>query len=215
MINSTKPTVFLVDDDKSVRDSLRLLLKSSGIPLVSFASAEEFLENLPDNPLGCLLLDVRLPGMSGLDLVNELEQKQIALPTILLTGHADIPMAVNAIRKGAIDFLEKPFKEKVLLERLRHALGLTEKWQELQAERKMVVKRLDKLTPREIQVFDMLVEGKKNKLIAEELGISRKTLDIHRAKVMYKMEARTVADLVRWSYLNNPKLLPITTPVAV
>jgi two-component system response regulator FixJ len=211
-MNHTKPTVYLVDDDKSLRDSLRVLLKSASMPLVSFASAEEFLEAVPEGAVGCLLVDVRLPGMGGLELIEQLKERNIAMPVILLTGHADVPTAVKAIRAGALDFVEKPAKDKALTERLRPALKLAEKWRETQTERDTIAKRLGKLTPRERQVMEMLVAGKKNKMIAEELGISRKTLDIHRAKVMYKMEARTVADLVRWTYMDNPKLLQTVTP---
>jgi two-component system response regulator FixJ len=211
MSSNSKPTVFLVDDDKAVRDSMRVLLKSAGIPLVSFGSAEEFLENVPENPVGCLLLDVRLPGVSGLDLLDQLEQRNIGMPVILLTEHAEVPMAVRAMRSGAYDFLEKPFKDKPLLDKLRQALGLGEKWQQTRDERSMVAKRLAKLTPREREVLEHLVAGEKNRAIAETLGISRKTLDIHRAKVMSKMEARTTADLVRWFYLDNPREVPTTS----
>jgi len=212
MSNSSKPNVYLVDDDKSIRDSMRLLLKGASMPLVSFASAEEFLEALPENAVGCLLLDMRLPGKSGLEVMHELEKKQVSLPVILLTGHADVPFAVKAIRGGAFDVIEKPYKDKLLVERLKQALSLSQKWRDIQAERKNIAGRIAKLTRRERQVMDLLVSGMKNKVIAEELGISRKTLDIHRSKVMGKMEARTVADLVRWSYMDNPKQLAVTTP---
>ena len=210
MSTTTKPVVYLVDDDKSIRDSMRLLLKSSSIPLVSYARAEEFLEALPENPMGCLLLDVRLQGMDGMELIHALEQKHISLPIILLTGHADVPMTVLAMRSGVLDVIEKPFKDKILVERLRQGLALSQKWRDIEIERKAIAERIALLTRREHQVMDMLVTGRKNKTIAEELGISRKTLDIHRSKVMGKMEARTVADLVRWSYMDNPKQLATT-----
>lgn len=209
--NNAKQTVYLVDDDKSVRESMRLLLKSAGIPLVAYASAEEFLEGVPEDALGCLLLDMRLPGMNGLALLQQLEERHIALPVVLVTGHADVPLAVKAIRAGACDFVEKPYKDKVLVEKLRQALSLGEKWQETREEKLVVAKRLAKLTPRESEVLSHLIAGKKNRTIAEDLGISRKTLDIHRSKVMSKMEARTAADLVRWCYLDNPKLLATTS----
>ena len=147
--------------------------------------------------------------MSGLELMHKLEKKNMALPVILLTGHADIPFAVKAIRGGAFDVIEKPFKDKALIDRVKAALAMSQKWRDIQAERKAIAVRIAKLTRRERQVMEMLVSGMKNKMIAEELGISRKTLDIHRSKVMGKMEARTVADLVRWSYMDNPKLLPV------
>ena len=211
MLNYLKPTVFLIDDEKAVRDSMRLLLKSTGIPLVSFDSAEEFLEQVNENTIGCLLLDLRLPGMDGLELLDKLRQRDLALPAILLTGHGDVPQAIRALRAGVVDFLEKPYKDKSLVEKLRRLLGLCEKWRNIQIERKRAAEKFDRLTPREREVLELLVAGKKNKVIAEDLGISRKTLDIHRAKVMLKTEARTVADLVRWYYMVYPSEIPIAS----
>jgi len=212
-MSTPKPTVFLVDDDKSIRDSLKLLMKSTGINLVSFGSAEEFLEGLPENAVGCVLLDVLLPNMGGMELMQELQDKKIVLPVILLTGHADVPLAIQAIRGGAFDVLEKPYKDKILVERVRQALAVSQKWREVQDERESILERLHTLTRREREVMNLLVTGMKNKMIAEELGISRKTLDIHRSKVMGKMKARTVADLVNWAYLDNPGMLRTTAPM--
>lgn len=209
-MSTSKPTVYLVDDDKAVRDSYRVLFKSANLPFVSFPSGEDLLERLEEIGLGCLLLDMRLPKSSGLELMEQLREKGMILPILVLTGHADIPTAVQAIKAGAMDYLEKPVPEKQLIERVRKALALSEQWRQIQEERKRIAGRLGKLTPREREVMELMVAGKKNKKIAEELGISRKTLDIHRAKVMSKMEASTVADLVRWSYLDNPSLLPTT-----
>ena len=179
-------------------------------PLVSFGSAEEFLEALPDNAVGCVLLDVLLlPNMGGHRvLMQELENRDIVLPVVLLTGHADVQaLAIQAIRSGVFDVVEKPYKDKLLVERLRQALTTSQKWREVQAERKGIAERLETLTRREREVMGLLVTGMKNKMIAEHLGISRKTLDIHRSKVMGKMKARTVADLVNWAYLDNPGML--------
>jgi two-component system, LuxR family, response regulator FixJ len=211
MNKTAKPTVYLVDDDKSVRDFIKGLLKSAGVPLVSHASAEDLLEALPENAVGCLLTELRLPGIGGFELMHELNSWAVSLPTIILTGHADIPLAVKAMRGGAFEVLEKPARDQPLIKRLKQALAISQKWRAIQTERKSVAARLAKLTRRERQVMAMLVSGMRNRAIAEELGISSKTLDIHRAKVMGKMEARTTADLVRWSYLDNPRLLPATT----
>jgi two-component system, LuxR family, response regulator FixJ len=212
MSTTSKPTVFLVDDDKSIRDSLRLLLKSTGIPLVSFSTAEEFLEKLPEKALGCVLLDVLLPNMGGLELMQELENRELVMPVVLLTGHADVPLAIQAIRSGAFEVVEKPYKDKLLVERLRQALAVSLKWRDIQAERAEIAEKMANLTRREKEVMKWLVTGMKNRTIAEELGISRKTLDIHRSKVMGKMKARTVADLVNWAYLDNPAMLRTTRP---
>jgi FixJ family two-component response regulator len=213
MSTTSKPTVYLVDDDKAIRDSLKLLLKSTGIPLVSFGSAEEFLEELPENPIGCVLVDVLLPNMGGMELMQEFDKRIIVLPVILLTAHADVPLAIQAIRGGAFDVIEKPYKDKILVERVRQAMAVSPKWREVQAERVVIAEKLAELTRREKEVFRLLVTGMKNKVIAEELGISRKTLDIHRSKVISKMKARTIADLVNWAFLDNPSLLRLTSPV--
>lgn len=210
MNTTNKPTAYLIDDDKAIRDSLRVLFKSAGIPLVSFPSAEEFLERIDEVSVGCLIVDVRLPKMSGSDLVREINNRGLALPTILFTDHAEVPDAVQAVKEGVLEYLAKPVADKDLTEKVRRALLLAEQWRQINDERGKIASRIGKLTPREREVMEMLVAGKKNKKIAEELGISRKTLDIHRAKVMSKMEANTIADLVRWSYLDNPKLLPTT-----
>lgn len=210
MNTTNKPTAYLIDDDKAIRDSMRVLFKSAGIPLVSFASAEEFLERIDEVSVGCLIVDVRLPKMSGSDLVREIQNRGLALPTIVFTDHAEVPDAVQAVKEGVLEYLAKPVADKDLTEKVRRALLLAEQWRQINDERSKIASRIGKLTPREREVMEMLVAGKKNKKIAEELGISRKTLDIHRAKVMSKMEANTIADLVRWSYLDNPKLLPTT-----
>ena len=189
--------VFLVDDDLASRESIDLLLKSVGLPLKSFATAQEFLDQLEPAQQGCLILDVRMPGMSGLDLQQRLKEQGIDLPIIIISGHADVPMTVRAIRNGALDLIQKPFNDQHLLDRIHE--GLEENLNRLNRKEQTseVLQRVKLLTPREREVLDMVVSGKTNKKIAEELAISRKTLDIHRSKVLQKMEAESVADLVR------------------
>jgi len=195
---TTKLSVCLVDDDAGIRNSLRLVLKDADIPITSFTGGQDFLDNFDPSGVGCILLDVRMPGMTGLELQEILKERGVAVPIILLTGHADVPLAVDAVHAGAMDVLEKPFKEDVLLESVEKAFSMYEELQKRSQDKGVIVERIERLTRREREVLDLMVAGKKNKDIAEELGISPKTLDIHRSKVMEKMEARTVADLVRW-----------------
>jgi two-component system response regulator FixJ len=198
-----KLTVCLVDDDAAVRNSFKLLMKSAGINLVSFSSAQEYLAGFEPKNVGCIILDVRMPGMSGLELHEILRQRRVNIPIILLTGHADVHLAVQAVRNGAFDVLEKPFNQDLLQERIHNAFSVFGDWQKVEVERKEIAERLNELTPRELEVLDLMVGGRTNKMIAEYLGISRKTLDIHRSKVIGKMKARTVADLVRWRMLDQ------------
>jgi len=193
-----KLTVCLVDDDAGVRNTLRLVMKEANIPLISFTGSQDFLDHFQPDDIGCILLDLRLPGMSGLDIQDALRERGQAIPIILLTGHADVPVTVQAVKGGAIDVIEKPFQEDELIERVRAAFATYEEWQKKAKEKEAILERIGRLTRREREVLDLMVAGKKNKDIAVELGISPKTLDIHRSKVMEKMEARTVADLVRW-----------------
>jgi len=191
------PTVFIVDDDDAVRDSLRLLFKSLGLPTLGFGSADDFLAAYdPDLP-GCLVLDVRMPNMSGLELQRKLSLRGAMIPVIFISGHGDIPMAVEAMQYGAFDFLQKPFRAQELLDRVQRAI-------ERDAENRAAVhaietvrERLRALTPREREVLDLVVHGRANKAIAGELGVSQRTVEIHRAHVMEKMEARSLAQLVR------------------
>ncbi len=203
MTPSAKLAVCLVDDDAELRASFKSLLKTSGILVTTFASAEEFLANYDDKGFGCVVLDVRMPGMGGLEMLDALRQRQIFIPVIMLTGHADIRLTVQAMRKGALDVLEKPFREEELFALVRQAFARFEKLKRFQAERQAIAPRIALLTPREIEVLDLMVAGKKNKKIAEELGISTKTLDIHRANIMRKMQTKTVADLVRWRMMEK------------
>jgi two-component system, LuxR family, response regulator FixJ len=190
------PTVFVVDDDSGARSSLRLLLKSMGLQTVALDSAAAFLEAYGDQP-GCLLLDVRMPGISGLELQQQLTLQGKIIPVIFITGHGDIAMAVEAMQHGAFDFLQKPFRDQELLERVQRALV---KDRDNRARLQVVdstQQRLDTLTPRERQVLDLVVSGTPNKVMAYRLGISQRTIEIHRARVMDKMDASSLAQLVR------------------
>ena len=192
-----KPIVFLVDDDEAVRDSLALLMKSVALVSRSFASAAEFLaEYDPDCP-GCLILDIRMPGMSGMELQQKLIDMRAILPIIFITGHGDIPMAVEAMQRGAVDFIPKPFRDNELLDRINKALEDDRKNRETLVEREQVERRIEKLTPREKQVLALVVQGKANKVIAGDLDVSQRTVEIHRARVMEKMQVRSLAQLVR------------------
>ena len=189
-------TVFIVDDDQAVRDSLRMLLRSIGLQAEAFASAHEFLEAYGDRP-GCLVLDIRMPGMSGLELQDELNRRQAILPIIFITGHGDVPMAVEAMQAGAVDFLQKPFRDQDLIDRINQALERDCRNRELLRERKAIIERLATLTPREHEVLELVTQGKANKVIAGDLNVSQRTVEIHRARVMEKMRAASLAHLVR------------------
>jgi FixJ family two-component response regulator len=199
----TKYRVCLVDDDAAFRESFRLAAKAAGFDSVGFGSAQEFLADFLPTKVCCLVLDIRLPGMSGLELQEILRARKTHIPILILTGHGEVPMAVQAIKNGALDFLEKPFKLDQLTERLREAYELFAVWQKVEEERQEVAGRMNRLTPRELEVFGLMADGMKNMAIAKHLGISRKTLDIHRTKVVDKMKARTWADLARWRLLHE------------
>lgn len=203
MSANAKLAVGLVDDDPDLRNYFKALMKSTGFPSHAFASADEFLTTFEQKRLGCILLDVRMPGMDGLELLDLLHERNIFIPVILLTGFADVRLAVRAVRRGAFDVLEKPCRDDELLARVRQALVRCEKLQDFQAERQTVAPRIAALTPRELEVLDLMVAGKKNKAIAQELGISIKTLDIHRSSIFRKMKTKTVADLVRWRLIDR------------
>ena len=203
-----QPTVFLVDDDTNIRNAVTFLMQSVGLPLVAYPTAQEFLEKYDGSQPGCLILDVRMPGMSGLELQQRLNEQGRPLSIIMVTGHADVPMTVRAVKAGAVDFLEKPFNDQVLLERVHQAIDQNLKDRRRQVERGEVMARLAKLTPREREVLSLVVRGETNKAIAAHLKISRKTLDIHRAKVMQKMEAESIAQLVHMALLEAPASCP-------
>lgn len=190
-------TVFVIDDDDAVRDALGMLIRSVGLEDAPFASALAFLEHYSSELRGCLLVDIRMPGMSGMDLQEELLARGSALPIIFITGHGDVQMAVKAMRRGAFDFLLKPFHDQELLDRIHHALKLDSERHDEQAALQEIQRRLDTLTPRERQVMGLVVEGLANKVIASKLGLSQRTVELHRAKVMDKMQATSLAQLVR------------------
>ena len=194
----TRPaTVHVVDDDDAVRSSLRLLLKSVGLPTIAHASAHEFLAAWDGDQPGCLVLDVRMPGMSGIELQAELNQRGAIIPVIFISGHGDIPMAVEAIQHGAFDFLQKPFRDQDLIDRVQRALASDAEHRQLLQQRETLRQRFDLLTPREQEVLQLVTQGKANKVMAGDLGISQRTVEIHRARVMEKMGAQSLAQLVR------------------
>ena len=192
-----EPTVFVVDDDASVRESLRWMVGSLDLPVETYATAREFLGAQNGGRPGCLVLDLRMPEMGGLELQNELAARHIRLPIIMISGHADVASAVRALKAGAIDFLEKPFARGELLDRVQEALALDAKARQNEVERLRIEACVARLTPREHQVMDLVVVGKTNKVIAAELGLCEKTVEVHRARVMTKMEADSLAHLVR------------------
>ena len=191
------PIVFVVDDDASVRAALDSLFRSVGLVVRSFGSAQEFLSEPPADGPACLVVDVRLPGMSGLDLQRQLAERDTAPPIIIITGHGDIPMTVRAMRAGAVEVLPKPFRDQDLLDAVQQALDRSRVLRQEQAAMADIQARFDSLTPRERQVMGGVVAGLLNKQIAYDLGISEVTVKIHRAQVMQKMRAASVADLVR------------------
>ena len=189
--------VFVVDDDASVRQSLKNLVGSVGLRVEAFASAQEFLRSKLTDVPGCLVLDVRLPGLSGLDLQKRMADAGIEIPIIFITGHGDIPMTVRAMKAGAVEFLTKPFRDQDLLDAIQQALDRNRAAREQRAEIEELRSRLDSLTPRERQVMGLVVAGLLNKQIAGELGTSETTIKIHRHQVMEKMRAGSLAELVR------------------
>jgi FixJ family two-component response regulator len=193
----SSPKVFIVDNDAATRKSLAWLLASAGFTPETFETAEEFLAACGPEQPGCLVLDVRLPGMSGVVLQEELERVDIRLPVIIITGFADVHTAVRVLKRGAFDFIEKPLAADVLLECVRQALACDGEKRRARAERERMVARLSCLTAREREVFDQVVRGKANKVVAIEFGISEKTVEAHRARVMHKLGAGSLAELVR------------------
>ena len=190
-------TVYVVDDDEAVRDSLQWLLEGSSYRVRSFASAEAFLSQFEPDGVACLVLDVRMPGMSGLELQSELATRKVDLPIVFVTGHGDVPMAVAAMKSGASDFIEKPFDQAALKSVVERTLARAGDAAVEQDIRRQNVARMARLTLRERQVLERIVAGRLNKQIADDLGISIKTVEAHRANIMEKLEAGTVADLMR------------------
>lgn len=196
-MNENTPVVYVVDDSQSVRNALDRLFRSEGYRTEAFASARQFIEASPDAQPACIVLDVRMPRMSGLDLQRELAARAIDLPIVFITGHGDIDMAVQAMKDGAVDFLPKPFEEQDLLDSVARALERHRQTHESHLRRQEVAERLDRLTPCERAVFERVVKGMLNKQIGFELGTTEKTVKVHRARVMEKMGAESLADLVR------------------
>lgn len=196
-----EPEVFVIDDDQAVRDSLGLLLRSMGQKARLFDSAQAFLDDYDPGMAGCIVLDIRMPGMSGLELQQKLRGMHCTVPVIFVTGHGDVPMAVEAMHHGAFDFIQKPFRDQELLDRINQALSWDHEHRSDEDYRRGVQERLQSLTPREREVMDCVVRGLANKVIAMDLNLSQRTVEIHRARVMEKMSARSLADLVRMSLL--------------
>jgi len=191
------PTVFVVDDDPEVQDALRWLVESVALPVETFGSAEVFVDGVdPDRP-GCLLLDVRMPGMGGLRLLENLRSLDIRLPVIVLTGHGDVPVAVRAMKAGAIDFVEKPCADQDLLDRIYNALQRDAELRAKAARRAAIKEQLEALTPREREILERLVKGQANKVIAVELDISERTVESHRRHIKEKLKVRTLAELAQ------------------
>jgi len=194
---TTEPAVYVVDDDDGMRRALDTLLSTVGYKTAVFSRPSEFLATFKADAAGCLVLDIRMPDMSGLELQQHLNRMGSMLPVIFITGHGDIPMAVQAMKEGAFEFIQKPFRDQDLLDRINHALKQDAENRNTMARRAEVIRRLESLTPRERQVMDLVVDGAANKVIAIDLSLSERTVEIHRAKVMEKMGTRSVAHLVK------------------
>jgi RNA polymerase sigma factor (sigma-70 family) len=204
---STTPQIFIVEDDDAVRESLQLVLESLGHTVSAFASAGAFLEQFNSDLAGCLVLDIRMPGMNGMELQRKLNDSNSMLPIIFVTGHGDVPMAVEAMQQGAFDFIQKPYREQQLLEKIERALQLDLENRESLQQRQAILTHLQELTPREMDVLLLMIEGKANKVIAADLDISQRTVEIHRARVMEKLRANSLAHLVRMVMQIDPQVL--------
>ncbi len=196
--------VYVIDDDLSVRRAVARLVRTLGLEVETFASAQDFLDHTPDDRPACLLLDVRMPGQTGLDLQTTLARSGRDLGIVFITGHGTVPMGVGAMKKGAVDFLPKPFNDHELIDAVDRALAKSREARRIAAERTAVQRRLDMLTPRERQVLELVVTGMLNKQIGAALGAAEKTIKVHRARVMQKMAAGSVADLVRMTQKVTP-----------
>lgn len=205
--------VYVVDDDPAMRSSLRWLIESVGLVVCTCASAQEFLNTYDPSQPGCLVLDVRMPGMSGFDLQQVLLQRQITIPIVIITGYAEVPLAVRAMKAGAFDFIEKPFSDQTLLDRIRAAVAQDEETRRRATVRAELEARLRLLTARERQVLLRVVAGKSNKQIAAELNLSPKTVEVHRAHVMEKLKVASLADLIRvWMIVTENEDRPLHGP---
>jgi len=195
------PKVFIVDDEEAIRDSLCMLMKSVGFKHEAYHNAQQFLDNYDVENPGCLLLDIRMPGISGLELQTKMKEMSLDLPIIFITGHGDVTMAVEAMKKGAVDFFQKPFRDQELLDRIDQIFEKTQCKQHERVEHQQALSRLETLTTREHEVMTLVIAGSGNKKIAAELGISQRTVEIHRAHVMQKMHAHSVAQLVKMCFI--------------
>jgi len=200
---NTEPTVFIVDDDREVREAIGLLMESVGLAARSYDSAREYLDAFDPALPGCLILDVRMKGMSGLDLQQRLQSEKLFPPIIVITGHGDVPMAVRAVKAGAVDFIEKPFNDQVLLDAVHRAFEQDAEQRGQATRHADIQDRLQRLTPREREILGQVVAGKRNKIIAVDLGISQSTVEAHRAKVMEKMGAQNLSELMRMMLLSS------------
>jgi RNA polymerase sigma factor (sigma-70 family) len=196
-MDQTTPAVFVVDDDVEVRNALKLLLESVGLPVICYASAHEYLEAFDESLPGCLVVDIRMPGMSGLDMQEKLADYKIHPPVIIITGHGDVPMAVRAVQSGAVDFIEKPFRDQILLDSVHRAIEMDAERRGEASRKSEIRDHLDQLTPREREVLDLVVSGMRNKNISQQLGITLSTVEAHRSRVMEKMEADSLSHLMR------------------
>ncbi len=206
-MNADAPRVYIVEDDEAVRESLQLMLESVGYKTKTFANANAFLDQHHSDMAGCLVLDIRMPGINGMELQRKLNERNSMLPVIFVTGHGDVPMAVEAMQQGALDFVQKPYREQELLEKIERAFAMDKTNRESLQQRQSIATRLQSLTPRELDVLRLMVEGKANKVIAIDLDISQRTVEIHRARVMEKIEANSLAHLVRMVMAADPGLL--------
>lgn len=195
--SANDPIVYVIDDDESARQSLEFLLDVAGIRVRSFSSADAFLKSAPPLSGACVITDVRMPGTNGVELAEKLKERDDAVPVIVITGHADVPLAIQAMKAGAADFIEKPFDDEAMLSAIRKALIDSTDHTQIINERREVLDRLALLSAREREVVDGLVDGKANKVIAFDLDISPRTVEVYRANAMMKMQARTLSDLVR------------------
>ncbi len=193
----TSQTVYIVDDDEAIRDGIKDLVESMDCKAKAYPSGEEFLQNIPKDPQGCCVLDIRMPGISGLDVQQTLIEKDICLPVVIITGHGDIPMAVNTVKAGAVDFIEKPFREQALWNAIQKALNIGEKSYQKHQKIKSVMQKYNSLTERELQVLDRILDGQSDKEIAQELNVTQRAVAFHRNHIFRKMEVETAVDLLK------------------
>ncbi|WP_097460699.1 response regulator FixJ [Mangrovitalea sediminis] len=196
-MSDTNQTVYVVEDDEAVRDSLALMLRSAGLNVATYSNANAFLSAWNEDMSGCLVLDIRMPGMDGMELQKALNEQHSLLPIIFVTGHGDVPMAVEAMKHGAVDFIQKPYREEELLDKIQSALKQDAEQRHSLQQKQDIVRRVQSLTPREREIMDRMIAGQANKVIAIELDISQRTVEIHRSRVMHKMGTHSLAHLVR------------------